>query len=55
MVSGCWRGRVARLGAIVLHQHTGAKSVHLTDSQIYAIVYLRLGEEANRERYAIDL
>ena len=54
-VSECGRGRVARLGAIVLHQHTGAKSVHLTDSQIYAIVYLRLGEEANRERYAIVL
>ena len=53
MVSGCWRGRVARLGAIVLHQHTGAKSVHLTDSEIYAIMNLRLGEEANRERYAI--
>ena len=41
--------------AIVLHQHTGVKSVHLTYSEIYAIMYLRLGEEANRERYAIVL
>ena len=55
VANGCVRGWVARLGAIVLHQHTGVKSVRLTDSEIYAIMYLWLGEEANRERYAIVL
>ena len=31
--------------AIVLHQHMGVESVHLTHSKIYAIIYLRLDEE----------
>ena len=49
----------ARMGStvwvIVLHQHTGVKLVHLTRFKIYAIMNLWLGEEANRERYAIVL
>ena len=53
--NGCVRRLVARLGAIVLHQPTGVKMVHLTRFKIYAIMNLRLGEEANRERYAIVL
>ena len=36
---------VARTGWFVLPKHTGAKLVHLTDSKIYAIMYLRLDEE----------